>query len=76
MGTRKIRKIAVLGSGLMGSGIALHFAGSGFDVLLLDLRNQTVSYKMLYKNLYQQNLLMYYTKVHYLEFKPATLMMI
>ena len=40
MGTRKIRKIAVLGSGLMGSGIALHFAGSGFDVLLLDLKSE------------------------------------
>lgn len=39
MVTRKIRKIAVLGSGLMGSGIALHFAGSGFDVLLLDLKS-------------------------------------
>lgn len=40
MVTRKIRKIAVLGSGLMGSGIALHFAGSGFDVLLLDLKSE------------------------------------
>ena len=29
---RRINKIAVLGSGLMGSGIALHLAGSGFEV--------------------------------------------
>ncbi len=33
----KINKIAVLGSGLMGSGIACHLAGAGFQVLLLDL---------------------------------------
>ncbi len=33
----KINKIAVLGSGLMGSGLACHFAGAGFEVLLLDL---------------------------------------
>lgn len=36
--TRKINKIAVLGSGLMGSGIALHCAGAGFEVLLLDMK--------------------------------------
>ncbi len=33
---RKIRKIAVLGSGVMGSRIACHFAGTGIPVLLLD----------------------------------------
>jgi len=33
----KIRKIAVLGSGVMGSGIACHFANAGFEVLLLDI---------------------------------------
>ena len=37
--SRKINKIAVLGSGLMGSAIALHLAGSGFEVLLLDLKS-------------------------------------
>lgn len=36
----RINKIAVLGSGLMGSGIASHLAGCGFDVLLLDLASQ------------------------------------
>jgi 3-hydroxyacyl-CoA dehydrogenase len=35
--TRRIRKVAVLGSGLMGSGIACHFANIGIDVLLLDI---------------------------------------
>ena len=32
-----IRKIAVLGSGVMGSRIACHFAGVGVQVLLLDM---------------------------------------
>jgi 3-hydroxyacyl-CoA dehydrogenase len=34
---RSIRKIAVLGSGVMGSRIACHFAGIGIPVLLLDI---------------------------------------
>src|SRR5450432_2654444 len=33
---RIIRKVAVLGSGIMGSRIACHFAGTGVQVLLLD----------------------------------------
>lgn len=35
----KIKKVAVLGSGVMGSRIACHFANIGLDVLLLDLKN-------------------------------------
>jgi 3-hydroxyacyl-CoA dehydrogenase len=34
---KKIRKVAVLGSGLMGTGIACHLAGCGLEVLLLDI---------------------------------------
>ena len=34
---RTIKKVAVLGSGVMGSRIALHFAGIGVQVLLLDI---------------------------------------
>ncbi|MES2703796.1 MAG: 3-hydroxyacyl-CoA dehydrogenase/enoyl-CoA hydratase family protein [Bacteroidota bacterium] len=34
---RSIRKIAVIGSGVMGSRIACHFAGIGVQVLLLDI---------------------------------------
>ena len=34
---RVIKKIAVLGSGVMGAGIAAHMANAGFRVLLLDL---------------------------------------
>ena len=34
---RHIKKVAVLGSGVMGSRIACHFANIGCDVLLLDI---------------------------------------
>lgn len=34
---RKINKVAVIGSGIMGSGIACHFANIGVEVLLLDI---------------------------------------
>jgi 3-hydroxyacyl-CoA dehydrogenase len=34
---RSIKKIAIIGSGIMGSGIACHFANIGVDVLLLDI---------------------------------------
>src|SRR5687767_11040554 len=37
MSRRIIKKVAVLGSGVMGSRIALHFAGIGLPVLLLDI---------------------------------------
>lgn len=37
MQSRHIRKVAVLGSGLMGTGIAAHLAGCGMEVLLLDI---------------------------------------
>jgi len=36
---RSIKKVAVLGSGVMGSRIACHFAGVGVEVLLLDILN-------------------------------------
>jgi 3-hydroxyacyl-CoA dehydrogenase len=35
--TRKIKKVAVLGSGVMGSRIAMHFANIGLPVVLLDI---------------------------------------
>ena len=37
MSNRIIKKVAVLGSGVMGSRIACHFAGIGLQVLLLDI---------------------------------------
>ena len=40
---RHIRKVAVLGSGVMGSRIACHFANIGAEVLLLDIRPKDAS---------------------------------
>ena len=34
---KHIKKVAVIGSGIMGSGIACHFANIGVEVLLLDI---------------------------------------
>jgi len=34
---KHIRKVAVLGSGLMGTGIAAHLAGCGLEILMLDI---------------------------------------
>lgn len=35
--TKRIKKVAVLGSGVMGSGIACHLANAGLQVLMLDI---------------------------------------
>jgi 3-hydroxyacyl-CoA dehydrogenase len=35
--TRRIKKVAIIGSGIMGSGIACHFANISVEVLLLDI---------------------------------------
>jgi len=43
MSKRIIKKIAVLGSGVMGSRIACHFAGIGLQVLLLDMAPKELS---------------------------------
>jgi 3-hydroxyacyl-CoA dehydrogenase len=37
MANRRIKKVAVIGSGIMGAGIACHFANIGVAVLLLDI---------------------------------------
>lgn len=42
---RNIRKVAVLGSGVMGSRIACHFANIGLDVLLLDIAPRELTKK-------------------------------
>lgn len=42
---RKIKKVAVLGSGVMGSAIACHFANIGLEVLLLDMVPRELSDK-------------------------------
>src|SRR5215471_11795964 len=38
-----IRRVAVLGAGVMGSGIAAHCANAGLPVLLLDLKTELVT---------------------------------
>src|SRR6476661_4857615 len=43
MARRIIKKVAVLGSGVMGSRIACHFAGIGVQVLLLDIAPKDVA---------------------------------
>lgn len=43
MNKRIIKKVAVIGSGIMGSGIACHFANIGVDVLLLDIVPRALS---------------------------------
>ncbi len=40
---RIIKKVAVIGSGIMGSGIACHFANIGVEVLLLDIVPNTLT---------------------------------
>lgn len=40
---RVIKKVAVLGSGVMGSRIAAHFAGVGLEVLLLDIMPKEIA---------------------------------
>lgn len=45
MSKRRINKIAIIGSGIMGSGIACHFANIGVDVLLLDIVPRELSEK-------------------------------
>ena len=41
---RIIKKVAVLGSGVMGSRIACHFANIGLQVLLLDIVPEDASH--------------------------------
>jgi 3-hydroxyacyl-CoA dehydrogenase len=43
MSKRIIKKVAVLGSGVMGSRIACHFAGIGLQVLLMDIQPKDLS---------------------------------
>ncbi len=42
---RHIKKVAVIGSGIMGSGIACHFANIGVEVLLLDITPRELNTK-------------------------------
>lgn len=48
---RQIKKVAVIGSGIMGSGIACHFANVGLQVLLLDIAPKELTEKEQQKGL-------------------------
>ena len=48
---RRINKVAVLGSGVMGSRIACHFANAGIPVLLLDIATQKLNEQEIAKGL-------------------------
>ncbi len=52
---RTIKKVAVLGSGVMGSRIACHFAGAGLQVLLLDIAPKELNPAELAKGLSLEN---------------------
>ena len=55
MSKRRINKVAVIGSGIMGSGIACHFANIGVEVLLLDILPTELTDKEKAKNLTLKN---------------------
>src|SRR5690242_19642676 len=55
MSERKIRKVAVLGSGVMGSRLACHFANAGLQVLLLDIAPKELTEDEKKKNLALEN---------------------
>lgn len=52
---RRINKVAVIGSGIMGSGIACHFANIGVEVLLLDIVPRELTEKEKQKGLSLEN---------------------
>ena len=39
---RKIEKVAIIGSGTMGGGIAMNFLNAGFETIILDLNPQAL----------------------------------
>ena len=53
--TRRIKKVAIVGSGIMGSGIACHFANIGVEVLLLDIVPRELNDKEKAKGLTLEN---------------------
>ena len=51
----RIKKVAVLGSGIMGSGIACQLANIGLEVLMLDILPQGTQDKKTNRNSVAQN---------------------
>lgn len=55
MGIKRIRKVAVIGSGVMGSQIACHFANIGVEAILLDIVPRELSKKEVANGLSLEN---------------------
>jgi 3-hydroxyacyl-CoA dehydrogenase len=53
---RRIKKVAILGSGVMGSRIACHFANIGIEVLLLDIIPRELNAKEIAKGISTDNI--------------------
>ena len=64
----KVKKAAVLGSGVMGSGIACHLANVGIDVLMLDIQPNDKSIKN--KNIIVNFIIYSFCKTLFFIFKP------
>ncbi len=67
-----IKKVAVLGSGVMGSAIAAHVASAGLDVLLLDIvlphdSDRNILTKKAINNIIQKKLLIHDSKIANIE---------
>lgn len=73
MKMRHINQVAVIGSGIMGSGIACHFANAGIKVILLDIVTPGLSEEMA-KNKQARNQLVNQSLQNTIKSKPAPLM--
>ena len=68
---KKIKKVAVIGSGIMGSRIACHFANIGVEVLLLDIVNQGAELHQNNSNTSFRNKIVYESLQNTLKSKPS-----
>ena len=68
----RLKKVAVLGSGVMGSGIACHLANVGMEVMLLDIVTPNINSKEL-ENTSQRNKLVNSALQKAIKSKPAPL---
>ena len=68
----RLKKVAVLGSGVMGSGIACHFANVGMEVMMLDIVTPNLD-KMQSKDKVHRNKLVNTALQKTIKSKPAPL---
>ena len=75
---RNINKVAIIGSGIMGSSIACHFANIGVNVLLLDIVPNKLSDKEIKKGIKEtdlifRNKIVSYSLANTIKSKPSPL---